>query len=98
MSVQGSCERAIELSFYNNKEIDATINVIKRLMPPKSAKEGLRKIEQTDIGVVTPYRKQRYRIAQRLRYLNFDQVMVGTAEGTFSLELTVNLPSIMQYQ
>lgn len=80
MSVQGKCERSIEQSWYNSKEIEATINVIKRLMPPKSAKEGLRQIAQSDIGVVTPYRKQKFKLLQRLRYLNFDEVMVGTAE------------------
>lgn len=80
ISVQGKSERSIEQSWYNNKEIEEIINVIKRLLPPKAAKEGLRSITQSDIGVVTPYRKQRFKLSQRLRYLNFDEVTVGTAE------------------
>lgn len=57
--------------------------MIKQLMP-RSQQKGLRQISQTDIGVVTPYRKQRNCLAQKLRRLNFDEITIGTAEGWFS--------------
>lgn len=80
ISVQGKCQRSIEHSWFNDEEIDEVINVIKQLLPSKSKKNGLRQITQDDIGVVTPYRKQRHRLCQRFRRLNFDQITVGTAE------------------
>lgn len=61
-------------------EIDEVVNVIKQLMP-RTKQKGLRQISQTDIGVVTPYRKQRNCLAQKLRRLNFDEITIGTAEG-----------------
>lgn len=50
------------------------------MLPPKSKKLGLRQIAQSDIGVVTPYRKQRFALSQKLRRINFGDIMVGTAE------------------
>ncbi|XP_055301141.1 putative helicase mov-10-B.1 isoform X2 [Sitodiplosis mosellana] len=79
-SVKGSCVKSTEFSWYNDQEIEEVIKVIKQLLPKGSQQKGLRKITQTDIGIVTPYRKQRHRLAQKLRYLNFDEVTVGTAE------------------
>lgn len=40
----------------------------------------LRKIEQSDIGVVTPYKKQCWRINNRLHRLRYDGITVGTSE------------------
>lgn len=79
-SVKGVCERSLEHSWYNETEIAEVVKTIKQLLPPYSKDKGLRQITQSDIGVVTPYRKQRHKISQKLRRLNFDEVTVGTAE------------------
>ncbi|XP_031638656.1 putative helicase mov-10-B.1 isoform X2 [Contarinia nasturtii] len=80
LSVQGKCQKSVENSWYNSEEIDEIIKEIKQLLPPYSKKHGLRQITQADIGIVTPYRKQRILLSQKLRRLNFGDIMVGTAE------------------
>lgn len=81
-SVHGNCQRSIEHSWYNEEEIDEIVRYIKKLLPsPYDAKnEQKPKVTQKDIGVVTPYRKQRHKISQKLRRLKLDEVTVGTAE------------------
>lgn len=79
-SVKGECERSLEDSWYNNAEVDEVYRTIKQLLPPNSNKNGLKSITQSDIGVVTPYRKQRHKISQKLRRFNLEDVTVGTAE------------------
>lgn len=79
-SVQGNCQQSIEHSWFNNKEVEEVVSVIKQLLPPYSKRKQLRQISQSDIGVVTPYRKQRFKLAQKLRRLTLDEVLVGTAE------------------
>lgn len=54
-SVQGTCARSIEHSWFNDREIDEVVNVIKDLLP-RAKQLGLKSINQSDIGVVTPYR------------------------------------------
>lgn len=78
--MQGACQQSIEHSWFNAREVDEVTNVIKQLLPPYSGRKGLRRINQSDIGVVTPYRKQRFKLAQKFRRLNLDDIMVGTAE------------------
>lgn len=70
----------MERSCFNNREIDEIVKIIKELLPPYSRKNRLRQISQSDIGVVTPYRKQCFKIQQKCRHLNLDEVTVGTAE------------------
>lgn len=79
-SVQGQCERSLEESWYNISEINEVLRIVKNLLPPIAMKFGLRRIAETDIGVVTPYRKQRRLIAKQLRRCHFNDVRVGTAE------------------
>lgn len=79
-AVKGECERSLEDSWFNEAEVQAVYNVIKQLLPPNSKQNGLRSITQKDIGVVTPYRKQRHKISQKLRRYNLEDVTVGTAE------------------
>lgn len=50
------------------------------LLPPKSAENSLRRIEQSDIGVVTPYRLQCRKIRKKCYDFNYKNVTVGTAE------------------
>lgn len=79
-AVKGECERSLEDSWYNETEVNEVYNTIKQLLPPNSTKNGLKSITQKDIGVVTPYRKQRHKISQKLRRYNLEDVTVGTAE------------------
>lgn len=79
-AVKGECERSLEHSWFNETEVQEVYNTIKQLLPPNSTKNGLKSITQKDIGVVTPYRKQRHKISQKLRRYNLEDVTVGTAE------------------
>lgn len=84
-SVQGECQRSLEHSWFNEDEVNEIVKNIKALLPSayknKNPKEKkLQNITQNDIGVVTPYRKQRHKISQKLRRLGYDEVTVGTAE------------------
>lgn len=79
-AVKGECVRSLEHSWFNEAEVNEVYNTIKQLLPPNSTKNGLKSITQKDIGVVTPYRKQRHKISQKLRRFNLEDVTVGTAE------------------
>lgn len=79
-SVLGDCQRSLEESWYDEDEIDEVIRTVKILLPPESVEFGLKYITQTDIGIVTPYRKQRRLIARQLCRFHFNDVRVGTAE------------------
>ena len=79
-SVKGKCEQSLEHSWYNETEVNEVYCTIKQLLPPNSRQFGLKSITQNDIGVVTPYRKQRHKISQKLRRYNLEDVTVGTAE------------------
>lgn len=72
--------QSIDGSWYNDEEIDEVIRTIMQLLPPCSREMGLKEIKQTDIGVVTPYRKQRRKLSQRMRRFHLNEVTVGTAE------------------
>lgn len=79
-SVHGLCMRSLEESWYNETEVNEVLRIVKFLLPPHAMKNGLRRIAETDIGIVTPYRKQRRLIAKQLRRFHFKDVRVGTAE------------------
>lgn len=80
-AVQGTCQRLMEHSWFNNREVEEVTKVVKELLPHHaSKKKGIRQITQKDIGIVTPYRKQRFKIQQKFRRLNLDEITVGTAE------------------
>lgn len=79
-AVKGVCERSLEDSWFNEAEVQVVYDTIKQLLPPISKTNNLRSITQKDIGVVTPYRKQRHKISQKLRRYNMEDVTVGTAE------------------
>lgn len=79
-SVRGFCEQSVENSWCNEHEINEVLRTIKSLLPPDATENGLRRIEQTDIGVVTMYRKQQRQIVKHLRRFHFNDVCVGTAQ------------------
>lgn len=68
------------LSSFNEAEINAVMKYIKMLLPPRARRKSLKEISQSDIGVVTPYRKQCKKIARECYRHHFDEVTVGTAE------------------
>lgn len=57
------------------------VSFVKRLLPPKCKAEGLKKIPQWKIGVVTPYHMQNYKILQALQAEHMGKVDVGTVES-----------------
>lgn len=80
-AVHGTCQRLMEHSWFNNREVEEVTKFVKELLPHHaSKKKGIRQITQKDIGIVTPYRKQRFKIQQKFRHLNLDEITVGTAE------------------
>lgn len=54
------------------------------------------KISQSDIGVVTPYKMQRRKIAQACHRLSFDDVTIGTAEAFQGQEKPVIIVSTVR--
>lgn len=79
-SVQGVCEQSLGESWFNENEVNEVLRTVKSLLPPDATENGLRRIGETDIGIVTPYRKQRRFIVQQLCRFHFNDVRVGTAE------------------
>lgn len=80
-AVQGSCQGAIGYNCSNDTEIGEVVSIVQRLLPPHSKTEGLKRIPQWQIGVVTPYHAQNYKILQALQAVNLGKVDVGTAES-----------------
>lgn len=56
----------------------AVIDFIKSLLSPSHT--HFMKVSQSDVGVVTPYKMQRRKIAQACHRCNFDEITIGTAE------------------
>lgn len=59
------------------QEIYAVVAIVKKLL---STRSQLRKIKDTDIGVVTPYRKQCLELDYKFKRLRYDGITVGTSE------------------
>lgn len=95
-AVQGSCQRAIGYNWTNDTEIDEVISIVKRLLPPNSKTEGLKRIAKWHIGIVTPYHAQNYKITQALQALNMGKVDVGTAESFQGKEKPVMIISTVR--
>lgn len=71
----------IAFSLFNQKEVNAVIECINKLLSTKYLPNNLpKRLTQNDIGVVTPYKMQRRKISQACRDLKFDEITVGTAE------------------
>lgn len=56
----------------------AVVDFIKSLLSPSHT--HFMKLSQSDVGVVTPYKMQRRKIAQACHRCNFDEITIGTAE------------------
>lgn len=60
------------------KEVNVVIDCIKKLL--SNINKTKRTIQQSDIGVVTPYKLQCKVIAQACRRNQFNDITIGTAE------------------
>lgn len=81
-SIEGACESLPgECSCFNLAEIDKVLDYVKKLIPNRTHHNvnGFQ-INAEEIGIVTPYRKQCQKIRERLKYLGFPEVVVGSAE------------------
>lgn len=68
----------ILFSLFNMKEVDIVIDYIKKLLTQCTGRG--QPIEESDIGVVTPYKLQSKMISRKARLHSFNGVTVGTAE------------------
>lgn len=77
-SVKGVCENELRgTSCFNTAEVHAVIEWIRKLIRSKGHGKEVR---SSDIGVVSPYKKQCSLIRDELRNNGFDGITVGTAE------------------
>ncbi|XP_017069246.1 uncharacterized protein LOC108106578 [Drosophila eugracilis] len=65
------------ISLCNNKEIDAVMDYVKDLMYFGLNGE---KLQQTDIGIISPYKNQYQRIQEQLNMRNWSQIDCGSVE------------------
>lgn len=95
-AVQGDCQRAIGYNWTNDAEVDKVVSIVKRLVPPNSKAEGLKRIAKWQIGVVSPYHAQNCKIVQALQALKMGKVDVGTAESFQAKEKPVMIISTVR--
>ncbi|XP_033647604.1 putative helicase MOV-10 [Asterias rubens] len=63
-------------SFFNKKEIEIVVEYVENLLD----KRGGRKIKESDIGVITPYRRQVQKIKEVLKKRHHGDIKVGSVE------------------
>lgn len=95
-AVQGNCQRAIGYNWTNDAEVDEVVSIVKRLLPPNSKTEGLKRIAKWQIGIVSPFHSQNYKIVQALQALKLGKVDVGTAESFQGKEKPVMIISTVR--
>ncbi|XP_012151887.1 putative helicase mov-10-B.1 [Megachile rotundata] len=76
-AINGEEMRTENGSVYNKQEVKAIINYTRKLV---YAKIGVRKIEPKDIGIITPFRQQKFMIEQNLKRYKLTDITVGTVE------------------
>lgn len=77
-SVEGICEQEKgDTSHFNAAEIDAVINWVAKLL---QTKWNDKYVVLSDIGIVSPYKKQCNCIRAALKSRNFNGISVGTVE------------------
>lgn len=75
--VEGQDEREEQSpSFFNKSEIEIVVDYVKKAME----KRGGQKLKQSDIGVISPYRKQVQKLRQVLKKRRYDDIKVGSVE------------------
>ncbi|XP_033647607.1 putative helicase MOV-10 isoform X2 [Asterias rubens] len=63
-------------SFFNKKEIEIVVEYVENLLD----KRGGRKIKESDIGIITPYRRQVQKIKEVLKKRHHGDIKVGSVE------------------
>ncbi|XP_014473280.1 PREDICTED: putative helicase mov-10-B.1, partial [Dinoponera quadriceps] len=91
--VLGVEERSESRSVYNTAEVFVVVEYVKILM---NTNFGKRKITQSDIGIVTPFKKQQLEIKRRLVVKGWENIMVGTVEIFQGQERTVMIMSTVR--
>ncbi|CAK9815757.1 Putative helicase mov-10-B.1 [Anthophora quadrimaculata] len=77
LAVKGNEIRMPNSSVYNEKEVTVITECTKKLM---HAKLGTRKINQNDIGIITPFKEQTVKISKSLNMHKLNNITVGTVE------------------
>lgn len=68
----------LKYSYYNENEVDHVLEYVQELNA--KLKISNKNINQSDIGILTPYNEQCYRIRQDLSSYGYDKITVGSAE------------------
>ena len=76
-AIQGKEIRHQSGSVYNTEEITAVMYYTKKLM---AGKLGTRQIQEQDIGIITPFKRQKIMIDKVLNKLGLHNITVGTVE------------------
>ncbi|KAG4068951.1 hypothetical protein HA402_005099 [Bradysia odoriphaga] len=91
-SVQGFCQKTDnDTSSYNTEEVDVVLKLIDIIQTTHS-----KEIKLSDIGVVSPYRRQCKMIRQACRENDFNDITVGTSETFQGQERKVIIVSTVQ--
>ncbi|CAK9831685.1 Putative helicase mov-10-B.1 [Anthophora retusa] len=77
LAVEGNEIRVPSNSVYNEKEVTVITKCTKKLM---RAKLGTRKINQNDIGIITPFKEQTVKIQKSINMHKLNNISVGTVE------------------
>ncbi|GLV35616.1 armitage [Carabus blaptoides fortunei] len=77
-SVKGKDEREENSpSYFNRQEIDVVVKYLQQLIGTRL--KG-KKIEQSDIGIVSPYKKQVQKLNQACHKKNWNNILIGSVE------------------
>lgn len=81
-SIKGKEFKANDFSFYNKEEQTCVIQLIEELFKTKLVDADGKQLQltQSDIGVVSPYRKQCTMLSKELQQRKMNKITVGTAE------------------
>lgn len=90
---QGECEREEdETSYFNQLEVDKVISYVFRLLTnPK-----LPKTTQSDIGIITPYKKQMHLLQKNCAYWGWKDIEIGSVELFQGKEKPVIIASMVR--
>lgn len=64
----------------NEVEVRVVMDYVKKLLNVRFKNRKVSQLKESDIGIVTPYKKQCKRIAQVCRREKFNDILIGTAE------------------
>ncbi|KAG4073853.1 hypothetical protein HA402_014058 [Bradysia odoriphaga] len=75
-NIEGNPEKMVEcVSWYNQMEIESVVYYVNQLL-----KSQPRRIKETDIGIISPYKRQCINIAEKLEAERLTKIEVGSVE------------------